>query len=70
MAEEYVKCLFWREAKISLIRKGSFFSEWWFGVYLFSLVFSMILNHLRHSWGSELSQDIDYHLMINDLCEA
>ena len=62
-----------RQTKISFIRKGSFFSKWWFavfGVYLFSLVFLIILNHLRHSRGSELSQDIDYHLMVSDLCQA
>lgn len=30
----------------------------------------MILNHLRHHVGGELSQDIVYHLMIGDLCQA
>lgn len=72
---KYLKCLYALEKSqnsFSLEKEVYFLhgSLLFFGVYLFSLVFLIILNHLRHSWNIELSQDIDYHLIISDLCQA
>ena len=75
LLNKYLECLYALEKsqnssslekEVSFLNGGLLF----FGVYLFSLVFLIILNHLRHSWDIELSQDIDYHLIISDLCQA
>lgn len=59
--------MLWREAKIYFIRKDASFQMvvvCYFWSLLF-LVFLIILNHLRYSVVSDLSQGIGFHLMIS-----
>lgn len=80
LPNKYLKCLYalersqhffhWqRNLFFFFLNGGLLFWESIYSVALLGGVFNYIKS-IGHNLGSKLSQDIDYHLMISDLCQA